>query len=96
MTRGRDRNTAHLVAEDIDDARARWVDVFRRDRADLGPSHAAQVAADDIDRYGPQPSRGPDRPTRDDPLGAPDRPHRPPPPVPSASPSPGRTSGIGR
>ena len=53
MTRGRHRNIAHLVAESIDDARSQWVDVFNRDRADLGPGHAAERAADDIDRYGP-------------------------------------------
>lgn len=57
MTRGRHRNTAHLVADSLDDARAQWVTVFARDRADLGPAHAAQVAAEDIDRYGTQPSR---------------------------------------
>ena len=39
MTRGRDANTAHLVAEDLADARKQWVDVFSRDRADLGPAH---------------------------------------------------------
>ncbi|GEP33864.1 hypothetical protein NSZ01_16320 [Nocardioides szechwanensis] len=54
MTRGRHHNTAHLVAETTDDARAQWIDVFSRDRADLGPDHAAQTAADDIHRYGPQ------------------------------------------
>ncbi|MFC7724537.1 MobF family relaxase [Nocardioides sp. GCM10028917] len=58
MTRGRHRNTAHLVAESVDDARSQWVEVFSRDRADLGPRHAAQRAANDIDRYGPNaPSR---------------------------------------
>ncbi|MFC5730269.1 MULTISPECIES: MobF family relaxase [Nocardioides] len=41
MTRGRHHNTAHLVAESVDDARSQWVDVFNRDRADLGPRHAA-------------------------------------------------------
>ena len=54
MTRGRNRNTAHLVADTLDEARAQWVEVFSRDRADLGPRHAAQTAAEDIDRYGPQ------------------------------------------
>jgi exodeoxyribonuclease V alpha subunit len=54
MTRGRNRNTAHLVAETLEEARAQWVDVFSRDRADLGPRHAAQTAAEDINRYGPQ------------------------------------------
>ena len=44
MTRGRNRNTAHLVAETLEEARAQWVDVFSRDRADLGPRHAAQTA----------------------------------------------------
>ena len=53
MTRGRHRNVVHLVAESVDDARSQWVDVFNRDRADLGPRHAAERAADDIDRYGP-------------------------------------------
>ena len=53
MTRGRHRNVAHLVAESVEDARSQWVDIFNRDRADLGPGHAAERAADDLDRYGP-------------------------------------------
>ena len=53
MTRGRHHNTAHLVADTVEEARAQWVDVFSRDRADLGPGHAAQTAAEDIERYGP-------------------------------------------
>ena len=57
MTRGRHHNIAHLVAESVDDARSQWVEVFSRDRADLGPRHAAQRAADDIDRYGPNAPR---------------------------------------
>ena len=40
MTRGRHTNTAHLVADTVDDAREQWVEVFGRDRADLGPGHA--------------------------------------------------------
>ncbi len=61
MTRGRDRNVAHLVADNLDDARSQWIEVFNRDRADLGPAHAARLAADDIDRYGPRarPRRAP-------------------------------------
>ena len=59
MTRGRHHNTAHLVAESVDDARSQWVEVFSRDRADLGPRHPAQRAADDIDRYGPNAPRSP-------------------------------------
>jgi exodeoxyribonuclease V alpha subunit len=53
MTRGRHANTAHLVAEDVEDARKQWIEVFSRDRADLGPAHARQLAIDAIDRYGP-------------------------------------------
>ncbi|MEI2671562.1 MAG: hypothetical protein V9G13_10675 [Marmoricola sp.] len=60
MTRGRHHNTAHLVAESLDDARRQWIDVFSRDRADLGPAHAARAAAEDIERFGPQaPRRSP-------------------------------------
>lgn len=53
MTRGRVRNVAHLVADSPEDARRQWVEVFSRDRADLGPRHAAQAAEEDVDRYGP-------------------------------------------
>ena len=52
MTRGRTQNTAHLVAESIEEARAQWIEVFGRDRADLGPRHAAQLAADAVERFG--------------------------------------------
>jgi len=54
MTRGRDENIAHLVASDIEDARRQWNEAFSRGRADLGPAHAAQRAAEDVERYGPQ------------------------------------------
>ncbi len=54
MTRGRTHNVAHLVADSTDQARRQWVDAFDRDRADLGPAHAATSARDAIDRYGPQ------------------------------------------
>ncbi|CUR54628.1 ATP-dependent exoDNAse (Exonuclease V) alpha subunit-helicase superfamily I member-like protein [metagenome] len=54
MTRGRDDNVAHLVANDIEDARAQWNEAFSRDRADLGPTNAAQCAAEDVERYGEQ------------------------------------------
>jgi exodeoxyribonuclease V alpha subunit len=45
MTRGRTADTAHLVAADLAQAREQWVAVFGRDRADLGPGHAAELAA---------------------------------------------------
>ncbi len=53
MTRGRTANTAHLVAADADEAREQWLAVFARDRADLGPAHAAQLAAAEAARYTP-------------------------------------------
>jgi len=48
MTRGRRANTAHLVAESVEDARKQWVEAFSRDRADLGPAHARRQAIDAI------------------------------------------------
>ncbi|MDQ6687290.1 MAG: hypothetical protein M3Z50_06720 [Actinomycetota bacterium] len=53
MTRGREANTAHLVAEDLETARDQWIGAFGRDRADLGPAHAAQLAAAEADNYVP-------------------------------------------
>jgi len=53
MTRGRENNVAHLVAENLDDARQLWTETFSRDRADLGPTHAARRAAEDLERYAP-------------------------------------------
>ena len=76
MTRGREHNTAHLVAEDLDDARRQWVEVFGRDRADLGPARARTRAIEDIERYGPTapPRTGyrphPNPPSTSPPLGA--------------------------
>ena len=58
MTRGRHDNTAHLVAESVEEARRQWIAVFGRDRADLGPAHARRQAIDAIDAYGPR-HRGP-------------------------------------
>ena len=92
MTRGRNRNTAHLVAETLEEARAQWVDVFSRDRADLGPRHAAQTASEDINRYGPQvPPRASELDVRTPQRG----PRRPPQPLPT-SPVSGRSPGISR
>jgi exodeoxyribonuclease V alpha subunit len=51
MTRGRTSNTAHLVATDLMKAREQWIAAFSRDRADLGPAHAAQLAAAEAARY---------------------------------------------
>ena len=54
MTRGRDHNVAHLVADSLGEARATWNAVMGRDRADLGPAHAARAAAGEMERYAPQ------------------------------------------
>ncbi|MBC7560117.1 MAG: TrwC relaxase, partial [Dermatophilaceae bacterium] len=51
MTRGRDHNTAHLVADTPQEARKQWIEVFNRDRADLGPAHAARLAAQEAAPY---------------------------------------------
>ncbi len=51
MTCGRTANTAHLVAADLADARGQWIAAFARDRADLGPGHAAELAAREAARY---------------------------------------------
>ncbi|HET7385483.1 MAG TPA: MobF family relaxase [Nocardioidaceae bacterium] len=59
MTRGRERNVAHLVAESVEEARKQWCDVFGRDRADLGPAHARAAAVEAIERYGPKAPRRP-------------------------------------
>jgi exodeoxyribonuclease V alpha subunit len=51
MTRGRDHNTAHLVADTPQEARNQWIEVFSRDRADLGPAHAGRLAAQEASQY---------------------------------------------
>jgi hypothetical protein len=103
MTRGREHNVAHLVAESVEDARRQWCEVFDRDRADLGPSHAAGLAAEAIDRYGPTttpyirhgrrpaPSAGSRRIRRVEPAPMP-----PPEPPRYARPDSNRDYGIGR
>ena len=92
MTRGRETNTAHLVAEDLDDARQQWAAVFSRDRADLGPAHAARLAAEEAAKYDPY-----DNPrhfdSRKDPVPL-SRRHREPPPS-YSRPGPGPGPGIG-
>jgi exodeoxyribonuclease V alpha subunit len=49
LTRGREANTVHIVAENIEQARDVWAETFSRDRADLGPAVAAQRVASDAD-----------------------------------------------
>jgi exodeoxyribonuclease V alpha subunit len=60
MTRGRHANAVYLVAADLDDAREQWTAAFGRDRADLGPEHAAALAAREAAGY--RPAAAPRRP----------------------------------
>ena len=53
MTRGRETQHRPPRRRTLDDARRQWVEIFSRDRADLGPTHAARLAAEAVDRYGP-------------------------------------------
>ena len=56
MTRGRDVNVLHIVAEGRDEARAQFVDALQRDRADRGLDAAtsgAQVAVAGLTAEGP-------------------------------------------
>ncbi|MBA4608532.1 AAA family ATPase [Aeromicrobium sp. Marseille-Q0843] len=63
MTRGRHANVSHLIADDPAQARQRWVEMFGREQADLGPAHAAKQAAAEAAKYDhPRPH---DRQTRD-------------------------------
>ena len=55
MTRGRQTNTAYLIAADLDHAREQWVAVFGRDRADHGPGHAGAAAARAAADFAPAP-----------------------------------------
>ena len=90
MTRGHDTNTAHLVAETIEDARRQWCEVFGRDRADLGPANAARLAAEEAAKYEPYVHpRRPDR--RENPTPVSRRHRMPHPPIP-ALPGPARAS----
>ncbi|GAC1379850.1 MAG: hypothetical protein NVSMB48_04490 [Marmoricola sp.] len=52
LTRGRDSNTIHIVAENEDAARDQWMAAFNRDRCDLGPAHARNLALENLERHG--------------------------------------------
>ena len=56
MTRGRDANVLHIVAEDLDEAREQFIDALHRDRADRGLQAAtagAHVAVAGLVAKGP-------------------------------------------
>lgn len=48
MTRGREQNRLHVVAEDLADARARFIEAMERDPADRGLDHATHVAQEAV------------------------------------------------
>lgn len=48
MTRGREANRLHITAENVTDARARFVEAIERDPADRGLDHATQQAAEAV------------------------------------------------
>ncbi|MGP5055238.1 hypothetical protein ACTXJ3_09155 [Brachybacterium paraconglomeratum] len=48
MTRGRDTNRLHVVAADMADARAQFIEAMERDPADRGLDHASQQAAEAV------------------------------------------------
>lgn len=56
MTRGRDSNVLHIVADDLDEAREQFIDALQRDRADRGLQAAtndAQAAVAGLAAQGP-------------------------------------------
>ena len=91
MTRGREANTAHLVAGDLEDTRQQWTLTFARTRTDLGPAHAARLAAQAAAKYAPyvEPHH---LDNYDDPAPVY---RRGPEPPPALSPSPEAGQGIG-
>ena len=48
MTRGREHNRLHVVAENMADARAQFIDAMERDRADRGLDHATAQAVEAV------------------------------------------------
>lgn len=48
MTRGREANRLHLVAENLTDARAQFTEAMERDRADRGLDHATRAAQEAV------------------------------------------------
>ncbi|MBF9334969.1 relaxase domain-containing protein [Microbacterium lacticum] len=48
MTRGRETNRLHIVAEDMADARVQFIDAIERDPADRGLDHATRTAQEAV------------------------------------------------
>ena len=48
MTRGRNANTLHVVAKDMADARAQFIEAIERDRADQGLAYATERATEAV------------------------------------------------
>ena len=51
LTRGRHSNTAHFVADTVDQAREQWIEASSRNRADLGLEHARNAALNEALNY---------------------------------------------
>jgi len=48
MTRGRESNVLHIVAKNLADARAQFIEAMERDRADRGPAEATRRAVEEV------------------------------------------------
>ena len=51
LTRGRHSNTAHFVADTLDQAREQWIEASGRNRADLGLEEARETALNEARNY---------------------------------------------
>lgn len=59
-TRGREANTVHIVAEDTDDARAKFTRIMGTDRADRGLDQARRDLAEELSGIYPEPASAPE------------------------------------
>lgn len=50
-TRGREDNTIHIMADDLEDAKAQFITTMTRDRADRGLDHARTELAEQLPRH---------------------------------------------
>lgn len=58
-TRGREDNTLHIVAEDADEARAKFTRIMATDRADRGLDQARRDLAEELAGLDPEPTSAP-------------------------------------
>jgi exodeoxyribonuclease V alpha subunit len=57
LTRGRHSNTAHFVADTVDQAREQWIEASGRNRADLGLDQARNAARNEARNYRETPAQ---------------------------------------